>query len=186
MRHVLHLCKTNTELGGLGLTDSASWDTVDPKTRSEIEFLIRVWLKAAEMEGHTRRLPEPLKGRQADRLPMTLCEKILCHHAFSVPRRGVAAGDVIRVSLDWVIASELSWGGMKNSLAGTGIKPRAWRNNRFWLAGDHTVDPRINHLDKVQKLLQGLNAAKPDLSMTENQGANVCLLEKHTRDVANR
>ncbi|KAM3418396.1 hypothetical protein BST61_g4389 [Cercospora zeina] len=184
MRHVLHLCLADAELGGLGLTANTSWNTLDSNTRRTLDHLICAWLAAAEMEGHARRLPEPLRDAPVDRLPMTLCEKILCHHAFSVPRRGVAAGDVIRVSLDWVIASELSWGGMKNSLAGTGIQPHAWRNNRFWLAGDHTVDPRINHLDKVQRLLQGMNAAKFELNMTENQGANFTIL--HTEFVRER
>ncbi len=42
---------------------------------------------------------------------MTLAEKILAHHAISLPAGvdGVRTGDVVRVAVDWVIASELSW-----------------------------------------------------------------------------
>lgn len=101
-------------------------------------------------------------------------EKILAHHALSRPDdRDVQAGVLLRVSVDWVIASELSWMGMKNSIPTMKTKLKAWRNDRFWLSGDHTVDPRTYHEKKTQRLLEGLNSAKRDLQMTEHQGANV-------------
>jgi len=55
-------------------------------------------------------------------------------------------------------------------------KPGIFRNDRFWLAGDHVVDPRINHLPKVKALLDSSKRAKQDFRMTENQGNNVSQL----------
>jgi hypothetical protein len=54
-------------------------------------------------------------------------------------------------------------------------KPGVFRNDRFWLAGDHVVDPRINQVPKVKKLIDSSKRAKQEFRMTENQGNNVCL-----------
>src|SRR3989440_453837 len=43
---------------------------------------------------------------------MTLTQKILAAHARDLPRPWVQAGDVLQVSVDWTIASELAWNGM--------------------------------------------------------------------------
>jgi len=52
-------------------------------------------------------------------------------------------------------------------------KPGIFRNDRFWLAGDHVVDPRINHIPKVKSLISSSKRAKEDFRMTEYQGNNV-------------
>ncbi len=52
-------------------------------------------------------------------------------------------------------------------------KPGIFRNDRFWLAGDHVVDPRINHIPKVQDLLASSKRAKEGFRMTDYQGNNV-------------
>ena len=44
--------------------------------------------------------------------PMTLTQKILAAHAVTLPRSWVEAGDILRVRVDWTIASELAWNGM--------------------------------------------------------------------------
>jgi hypothetical protein len=60
-------------------------------------------------------------------------------------------------------------------------KPGIFRNDRFWLAGDHVVDPRINHLPKVKALLASSERAKQNFRMTDNQGNNVSRLLKYLR-----
>jgi hypothetical protein len=60
-------------------------------------------------------------------------------------------------------------------------KPGIFRNDRFWLAGDHVVDPRINHLPKVKALLASSKRAKQDFRMTDNQGNNVSRLRTDLR-----
>ncbi|RYO44978.1 putative aconitate hydratase [Alternaria tenuissima] len=186
IRHVLNIVVTEQELGGLGISGK-SWEEVDEHTLHEIKFLTDAWLTAAESRAAARHLPQPLKQQDTRRLPMNLAEKILAHHAFSVPRRErVVAGDLLRVSIDWVIASELSWVGMKHSVTSLDMKPSAWRNDRFWLSGDHTVDPRTYHDKRVQALIKGLESAKRDLKMTENQGIKLKYTIMHTEFVRER
>lgn len=53
-------------------------------------------------------------------------------------------------------------------------KPGIFRNDRFWLAGDHVVDPRVNHLPQIKRLIEASERAKHVFKMTEYQGMNVC------------
>ena len=52
-------------------------------------------------------------------------------------------------------------------------KPGIYRNDRFWLAGDHIVDPRVNQHPKVQALIDASERAKRVFKMTDYQGMNV-------------
>ena len=52
-------------------------------------------------------------------------------------------------------------------------KPGIFRNDRFWLAGDHLVDPRIMETPKIKPFVESAERAKKDFKMTENQGMNV-------------
>jgi hypothetical protein len=52
-------------------------------------------------------------------------------------------------------------------------KPGIWRNDRFWLAGDHVVDPRIKENAKIKDLVASSERARDDFKMTEYQGMNV-------------
>src|SRR5437588_1637168 len=90
----------------------------------------------------------------ADRRPMTLTQKILAAHARNLPRPWVQAGDVLQVTVDWTIASELAWNGMERTYGLLG-RPRIHDKDRFFLAVDHTVDPVTLATDKrAQKLVQ--------------------------------
>lgn len=55
-------------------------------------------------------------------------------------------------------------------------KPGIFRNDRFWLAGDHVVDPLVNKIPKVQSLIDASERAKRVFKMTDYQGMNVCSL----------
>src|SRR5437773_5924353 len=86
--------------------------------------------------------------------PMTLTQKILAAHARNLPRPWVQAGDVLQVSVDWTIASELAWNGMERTYSMLG-RPKLHDKDRFFLAVDHTVDPVTLATDKrAQKLVQ--------------------------------
>lgn len=88
----------------------------------------------------------------AQNLPMTLTQKILYAHAIQPPRNGLRAGDIVRIKVDWTIASELAWNGMNQTWAALG-KPPVHDKDRFYLAVDHTVDPVTLATDKrAQKL----------------------------------
>src|SRR5438552_19062392 len=88
------------------------------------------------------------------RPPMTLTQKILAAHAVGLERPWVRAGDVLRIRVDWTIASELAWNGMDKTYAQLG-RPRLHDNQRFFLAVDHTVDPTALVRDqKAQRLTE--------------------------------
>ena len=90
----------------------------------------------------------------APKRPMTLTQKILCHHAVGLTRPWVAAGDVLRIRADWTIASELAWNGMNATYEKLG-RPPVHDRDRFYLALDHTVDPGTLANDRrTQKLVQ--------------------------------
>src|SRR5437868_5363384 len=85
---------------------------------------------------------------------MTLTQKILAAHASNLPRAWVQAGDVLQVSVDWTIASELAWNGMERTYSMLG-RPKLHDRDRFFLAVDHTVDPVTLASDRrAQKLVQ--------------------------------
>lgn len=51
--------------------------------------------------------------------------------------------------------------------------PEIFRNDRFWLAGDHVVDPRVYTNPIVKRLIDSSEKAKRVFKMTEYQGMNV-------------
>jgi hypothetical protein len=53
-------------------------------------------------------------------------------------------------------------------------KPGIFRNDRFWLAGDHIVDPRIRDTPLVKKFVSKSETARDEFALTEYQGNNVC------------
>ncbi len=90
----------------------------------------------------------------AERKPMTLTEKILAHHAKGLRRPWVQAGDILRIKVDWTIASELAWNGMDRTYSMLG-RPKIHDQEKFYLAVDHTVDPETLKNDaRTQNLVQ--------------------------------
>jgi len=85
---------------------------------------------------------------------MTLTEKILYHHALGWEKDHVKPGDILTVSVDWTIASELAWNGMSQTYEALG-RPPLYNKDRFYLALDHTVDRGTLASDnRTQKLVQ--------------------------------
>lgn len=112
-------------------------------------------------------------------LPMTLTEKILYAHAIAPPRRGLRAGDVVRIRVDWTIASELAWNGMNQTYEALG-RPEIHDRDRFYLAIDHTVDPITLAEDpRTQKLTNLSRDFAREANITHFYDANETIL--HTR-----
>ena len=61
---------------------------------------------------------------------------------------------------------------------------KIWRNDRFWLAADHVVDPKVYKVPNVQALIHAVEKAKTDYKMTEYQGVNYTIM--HTEFVRER
>ncbi|KAJ9131059.1 Aconitase [Pleurostoma richardsiae] len=95
----------------------------------------------------------------------------------------VKRGDVIQVDIDWVLASELSWAGMEGVYDAVG-RPGIFRNDRFWLAGDHRVEPELYDKPMVKELMQKSQRARDEFKLVEFQGFNYTIL--HTEFVRSR
>lgn len=115
----------------------------------------------------------------AKRHPMTLTEKILCHHAVGLRRPFVTTGEIVRIKVDWTIASELAWNGMNATYQKLG-RPAIHDEGRFYLALDHTVDPITLANDKrTQKLVQLSRDFAKEAKLRHFYDANVTIM--HTK-----
>ncbi|KAF9697154.1 hypothetical protein EKO04_005150 [Ascochyta lentis] len=171
-------CLTKKEFGGLGLSLKEETSEV---LQNAISFQVEAWLEALNSEDHARKLPKALSDRPKDRRPMTLSEKIFAHHSInSLRTTGMAVGDIMRVSVDWVIASELAWAGLYAGITRAGVK-EVFRNDRIWIAGDHRVDPRNYDSPLSQKLIGAATKAERTFRLTENKGPNYTIM--HTEFV---
>lgn len=113
------------------------------------------------------------------RKPMTLTEKILCHHAVGLRRPWVETGEIVRIKADWTIASELAWNGMNATYEKLG-RPAVHDRDRFYLALDHTVDPITLANDKrTQKLVQLSRDFAKEANLRHFYDANVTIM--HTK-----
>ncbi|KAI8052450.1 hypothetical protein BDF22DRAFT_726110 [Syncephalis plumigaleata] len=117
-----------------------------------------------------------LLKRPSGRRPMTLCEKIICHGAIGLEAPGqVQPGDMVCVSVDWTLASELTWKGMEKTYDQMD-RPKIRRNDRFWLAIDHTVDPRINDQPKPQELIKASKTFAEEAELVDFYEPNYTIL----------
>ncbi|KAL7934638.1 aconitase iron-sulfur domain-containing protein [Trichoderma chlorosporum] len=169
---ISEIASTSPNYGGLGLDKDVQ---VTEDDIHEISFLVSAWLEALNSDDRKKSTkPNVQKLAPKERPPMTVTEKIFAMHA--IDSKGyVKTGDTIRVSLDWIMASEASWAGMEGTYNRLG-NPGIFRNDRFWLAGDHVVDPRIKHMPPVKKLIESSEKARKVFKMTEYQGMNYTIM----------
>ena len=119
-----------------------------------------------------------MPGRQKPQ-PMTLTQKILAHHAVTLPRPWAQTGDMLRIRVDWTIASELAWNGMDRTYTLLG-RPKIANPERFYLALDHTVDPvTLANDPRTLKLANLSRAFAQESGITHFYDANVTIM--HTR-----
>ncbi|KAL6822808.1 aconitase iron-sulfur domain-containing protein [Trichoderma sp. SZMC 28015] len=169
---ISEIASTSPNYGGLGLTTNVQ---ITEDDIHEISFLISAWLEALNSDDRKQSTQASTqKLAPKDRPPMNVTEKIFAMHA--IDSKGyVRTGDTIRVSLDWIMASEASWAGMEGTYNRLG-SPGIFRNDRFWLAGDHVVDPRIKGMPQVKRLIESSEKARKVFKMTEYQGMNYTIM----------
>lgn len=102
---VLGICYQPTILGGLGIHQN---DSLTTEQESEILFLVGAWLESLNSADRAKSIPCLLTQRPERRRGMTISEKIFAMHD-SNHKGFVAPGDLIRVFVDWILASEVSW-----------------------------------------------------------------------------
>jgi len=185
LESVKSLACVSKDFGGLGLVQE---EDLGLKEEAQVLFLLSAWLESLNSADRSKAQIKMLTSRPKGRRGMTLTEKIFASH--DSERRGeLRPGDMVRVDVDWVMASELSWSvsrlpkgisnvtdslqrGMKRTYDSLG-KPGIFRNDRFWLAGDHVVDPRVKDHLTVKTLVSDSEEARDDFLMTDYQGTNV-------------
>ncbi|KAL7920082.1 hypothetical protein ACQKWADRAFT_315064 [Trichoderma austrokoningii] len=169
---ISEICSTSPNYGGLGLKVECNATKDDVH---EISFLISAWLEALNSDDRKKNTGQSIQQvAPKDRPPMTVTEKIFAMHA--IDSKGyVRTGETIRVSLDWIMASEASWAGMERTYDSLG-NPGIFRNDRFWLAGDHVVEPRVKGIPAVQRLIASSEKARKVFKMTEYQGMNYTIM----------
>lgn len=170
--------------GGLGLSTSAAATTEE---YAEVLFLVEAWLEALNSQDRSRNFQgRVLKHAAPETRPMTLAQKIFAQHVVGpMPvggskGKGLSAGDVVRVGVDWIIASELSWQAMAQAHEDMG-SPGIWRNDRLWIAGDHVVHPAVMDKAPIRAMVEAAETAKRQFKMTEYQGMNYTIM--HTEFV---
>lgn len=182
IQQVLDGAVEEMEFGGLGI--DGNMIVLDSTSLEAILFQVEAFLTALNKKETSLTTLPVLRSRAPNTRPMTLAQKILAHHTIGqVPEEGLRTGDVVRVSLDWVLASELSWNHMEKIYQNLG-SPGIWRNDRFWLAGDHVVHPGNAHIPQVKAMVASAERAKRDFKMTDYQGMNYTIM--HTEFVRER
>lgn len=168
--------------GGLGLGDS---DVPSAAQYQEASFLCEAWLESLNSQERCRDYLDVNTHAAQGTRPMTLAQKIFTQHALGSPeaRRGLAVGDVVRVGVDWILASELSWEAMARTHEEMG-NPGVWRNDRLWIAGDHVVHPTNYDQPKIRRYIDSAEKARRDFSLVEFQGFNTTIM--HTEFVRER
>ncbi|CEG47275.1 3-isopropylmalate dehydrogenase [Plasmopara halstedii] len=109
------------------------------------------------------------------RRPLTLPEKILTHWAVGLTKPEVIPGQMLCVKAQWTLACEITWKSMDKTYQDMG-RPRIWRNDRFWLAVDHTVDPRVNHQPRQQMMIKASEDFAKEAKLTNFQPPNTTIL----------
>ena len=105
--NALDHCLASKDDGGLGFSLD---DSTTEAMQEAMLFQVDIWLEALNSEDRTKHLPKGLLNVPPGRRPMTLTEKILVHHSIDpLAVEGPVVGEILRISVDWVVTSELAW-----------------------------------------------------------------------------
>jgi homoaconitate hydratase len=107
--------------------------------------------------------------------PMNLIEKIITQAAIGLDKPEVSSGQMVCAQIEWVLTSELLWGGMEKTYDQM-KRPRPYRNDRIWLAVDHTVDPRTINLPKQRRLMKGSERFRDEAKIINYLPANTSIM----------
>lgn len=151
-------------------------------THSEEEFLEAVvhhfdfYLEAAESQRLTQSASSVVSNITTHpNRPMGIIEKILTNSAVGLTHPQVSPGQMTCVGVEWVLTSELLWAGMEKTYNQM-KRPRPHRNDRIWLAVDHTVDPRTKHLPKQQELMAKSERFRDEVKIINYLPANTSIM----------
>lgn len=160
------------DLGG-----SASADDFMTQFLEHLEYNLEA-VNSLEMAASPTSAPQPNLsssiGAERKR-PMGVVEKIMTNAGIGLKKPYVVPGEMICVKVDWTVTSELLWGGMEKTYDQM-KRPRLFRNDRLWLAVDHTVDPRSNHLPRQRGLIEKAEKFKREAKIIDYLPANTSIM----------
>jgi hypothetical protein len=105
--YILAKCLDGKSFGGLGLDKESISEESD---RKNILYLIESWLEALNSQDRVKGVPLTIATKSKKTKPMTLAENIFAHHTLGgCPVEGIKPGYVVRISIDRIFASELTW-----------------------------------------------------------------------------
>jgi 3-isopropylmalate dehydratase small subunit len=84
---------------------------------------------------------------------MNLIEKIITHNAIGLKRNFVKQGEIVVVKVARTLASEITQVGIQDTIRHLGVT-KLWRDDKFFLTVDHSVDPANYHEEKVRKRIK--------------------------------
>lgn len=152
-----------------GTTSDSSF--IDAVIRDLAFFLEAVNSQEQEVVFDNRQISDTTRHSK----PMNVVEKIITNAATSLAVPEVSAGDFVCVRVEWILTSELLWGGMEKTYDQM-KRPRLNRNDRVWLAVDHTVDPRSKTLPKQRKLIERAERFRDETKIINFLPANTSIM----------
>ena len=101
---------------------------------------------------------------------LNACQKVLIHHAIGPASTGpecVAPDQVLLLRPSWLLCSEAAWNSMETGYNALG-RPSFSRKDRFWLAPDHIVDPRVNHQPREKMIIEKCEQIAKEMDLGDN------------------
>ena len=75
---------------------------------------------------------------------------IICHNSVGLKKKSVKQNEIVVVNVARTLASEITQVSIEQTIRHLGVT-KLWRDDRFFLALDHSLDPRNYHEEKVRK-----------------------------------
>ncbi|KAJ5624985.1 hypothetical protein N7510_001294 [Penicillium lagena] len=100
---------------------------------------------------------------------LNACEKVVLHHSVSSSLTGgsIRTDQMLLLKPSWLLCSEAAWNSMEpnyNALS----RPSFHRRDRFWLAPDHIVDPRVNHKPREKAVIEKCERIAREMELGDN------------------
>lgn len=100
---------------------------------------------------------------------LNACQKILIQHAIGLPSNPgyILPDKVLLLKPSWLLCSEAAWNSMEGSYNSLG-RPSFHRPDRFWLAPDHIVDPRVNDRPREKSIIEKCERVAKEMDLGDN------------------
>lgn len=100
---------------------------------------------------------------------LNACEKVLIHHAIGLSSTpgSILTDQVLLLRPSWLLCSEAAWNSMEPNYNALG-RPSFRRKDRFWLAPDHMVDPRVNDRPREKGIIEKCERIAKDMDLGDN------------------